>query len=474
MTGTRNAPADPGPDPIFEFLRSHVETAGARGGRGMRRGWRPSPARIGGIAAVVVVIAAGIGLLATRRATDEATSGAGAMEVARAAEPAAEAVAARVVLVEGSSVLLSRGRQTILAESDQVVPGDTVVSEGAVGISYPDGKTLVMSGQARLNVREAGPDGVSVGLVFGTLAARVPEGSEGAPLRVVCTNAVVTVRGTVFAVSADRGRLVSASVSEGQVEVRSRRGAHAASVGRMERLDVQTWQVAGGSPDVAALERLARIASGVVVPEQAPGKEPEEAGARHLTLVERILKALREGNVELAVGLVEKQGKGQKGADFLSAAGEAYRRAGRWAEAVQSYLGAAKASSGKKAEKAMLRAADIELRKMQEPLAAADVIESYLVRFPAGELLDEALYIGGVSHSRAGNHKRAVGLFEKYLRSYPKGAQAARVHLALAKIQALKLSDCASASKHLKAVKASGGVLADEAAKVQKACAVAP
>jgi TolA-binding protein len=392
------------------------------------------------------------------------------------ASPGSAAVA-RVALAEGGPVLVRAGRRTILAETDEVRAGDTIEGpEGsAVGLSYADGTALVMEGEARLNVREADGSGIRVGLVYGTLAARVPPGSrEGAPLRVSGSNATLVVRGTVFTVSAERGHLTGAAVSEGTVEVRSRTDDRVVRVGRLERLDMRDWSVSEGRPDASALARLARITSGVEVPcaEEASGTG-EQPGAKAPSVADRIRNALERGDVDAAVALADKHGSVRSLA-FLMAAAEAYRRAGRWSDATDAYLAGAGAGKGKMAEKAMLRAADITLRKLLEPKRAASIIDDYLARFPTGSHLDEGLYLGGMANTRSGNYKKARSQLETYLARYPGGAQVMQVHVTLAKIYAFKMSDCASASKHIAAVKSKGKAMADEAAKIEARCKKTP
>ncbi|MBW2263760.1 MAG: hypothetical protein JRG91_17500, partial [Deltaproteobacteria bacterium] len=97
-------------------------------------------------------------------------------------------------------------------------------------------------------------------------------------------------------------------------------------------------------------------------------------------------------------------------------------------------------------------------------------IDEYLKIFPAGSHMDEGLYLGGVASSRSGSYKKARTMFEAYLAKYPKGTQAPQVHLTLAKLFVMKMSDCAGASKHIKAIKAKSKVMAQEASKLESQC----
>jgi hypothetical protein len=467
-------PREPGPDPLLDMLKEHFEDADPSRIRGMRRGRKIAPARIAGVAAAIVVLAAGAAVLSTvglggPREAEQIQASAG-----HAPGETQAAAVARVALAEGKAVLVRSGKSTILAETDEVRAGDTLEGrEGsAIGLSYADGTALVLSGEGRLNVREADGSGIRVGLVYGTIAARVPPGSrKNAPLRISGMNATLVVRGTVFTVSAERGRLTSAAVSEGTVEARSVTDEKVVRVKKLEKIDMSTWSVSEGRPDASALGRLARITSGVEIPpDEAVEETPAASGQKPLSIAERILKALEKGDVDAAVELADRHST--KSVPFLMASAEAYRRAGRWSDAADAYLAGGRTGKGKRAEKAMLRAADITLRKLLEPKKAAAIIDEYLKSFPAGSHVDEGLYLGGVASSRSGSYKKARKMFETYLAKYPKGTQAPQVHLTLAKLLVMKMSDCAGASKHIKAVKGKSKVMAKEAAKLETECAM--
>lgn len=464
---------EPERDPLLEFLRDELHAADPREAKGMTRRSRPSVPRIASLAAVLLVVAGAVVLGIT------GIPGGRSDETVRVAEkpsaPSLERVPARVALVEGRIVLHRGGRQVMLSETDSVLEGDSLESDSgsAVGIAYPDGTALVLDGEGRLNVRRADREEVRVGLVYGTLAARVPPGSrEDAPLRITGSNATLTVRGTVFSVRADGGRLTEAAVSAGTVEVRDDSTERTYRVAGTKRLDMGTWSLDDGTPDTSSMSRLARITDGVVVPTpQVPSPGDEGQDSRALSPAERIRNALESGDLDLALQLAAQHG-GSKSLSTNLAVAEAYRQAGHWSDAADAYLAAAGSGSGKRAEKAMLRAADITLRKLREPAKAASIIDTYLTRFPQGAHLDEGLYLGGVASMRSGGLKKARSLFESYLAKFPKGTQVTQVHLTLAKIYAIKMADCYDAEKHIEAVKkkAAGTPMAAEAEKIEAKC----
>ena len=471
---------DPQRDPIWDFLREQMQDTSILERRELRRGWRASPLKITGLAVALVIVSGSVGLLTAHGFREDRPQISGrTIEIAVMDEelPGSREMTGRVALLEGSVVLARDGRRVILSEGDQIQDGDWVESSkgSALGISFPNGLAVVLDGEGRLDIWQIHTRSVHMGLGGGVLAARVPPPENGEPvmsMRVEGSNASLTVRGTVFTVIARNGRLMDAAVSAGTVDVKRMGKGRVFRVTRTKALDMMTWSVGDGEPDAHALGRLARITSGVVVPRR-PAVETEtiDEQVEHLTLVTKIHRLLAAGDVEAALVLVEKNEKTHKNASFLLAAGEAYRHAGMWAQAARAYLDGAEAGQGKKAEKAMIRAADIYMRKLGKTTEASSVIEAYLERFPDGRHLDEALYLGGVAYSKSGSYKKARTLFESYLVRFPTGAQAKRVHLALAKILVVKMSDCSAATFHIKAVQAGGGVLGAKAGQLALTCA---
>ncbi|MBW2262771.1 MAG: tetratricopeptide repeat protein [Deltaproteobacteria bacterium] len=470
---------NPGSDPIWDFLREQMQDGSILERRDMKRRWKAAPLKIAGLATALVVISGSIGLLTAHGFREDRPQISGrTIEIAVMDEdlPGNREMTGRISLLEGSVVLARDGSRIILSEGDQIIDGDWVESSkgSAIGISFPNGLAVVLDGEGRLDIWQIHTRSVHVGLGGGVLAARVPPPENGEPrmsMRIEGSNASLIVRGTVFTVAARNGRLTDAAVSTGTVEVQRMGKGRVFRVTKTKALDMMTWSVADGEPDTHALGRLARITSGVVVPRGPAQTETIEEQVEHLTLVAKIHRLLAAGDVEAALILVEKNGKAQKGASFLLAAGEAYRHAGMWSEAAQAYLDGAGAGQGKKAEKAMIRAADIYMRKLGKTQEASSVIDVYLKRFPDGRHLDEALYLGGVAQSKNGNYKRARNMFESYLVKFPTGSQAKRVHLSLAKILVVKMSDCSAAIFHIKAVQAGGGVLGAQAGKLALQCA---
>jgi hypothetical protein len=464
-------------DPIWDFVREQMAREGAPE-KSMRRSRRPSPVKITALAVVLLVVGASV-VIGLNRSSMRVWPAQGTRVAGQDEIVAQRGAVAGVALVEGKAYLVREGARTPLAVGEELGPGDVVETSthGAAGMEYFAGPVVVVEGDARIGIQANTEEGVRVGLVRGVLAASVP-GGRGTGLRVVAENAEVRVTGTVFTARAERGRITEAAVASGTVEITSRATGKVTRVARSERLDVRTWTLEAGTPDEEALAHLARIAAISTGPavQEPPDHDVADAPAvqdRGPTIAERIREALDAGDVEEALRLVEEHGTGSGGPAFLMAAAETYRRAGRWQEAADLFLRAAEDSKGRNAEKALVRAAEIHLRKLGQPARAAEIAEGYIERFPVGHHLDDALYFGGIAHLKSGQPAKGRSLLERYLEVFPSGAQATKVHLALAKILVVNMNDCAAAAAHIDAVRtrAAGTPLADQAGKLAARCA---
>lgn len=454
---------------VGDLVREELPRTGPGDSRWLHRKWRPSPAKIGALATSVVFVTAGAVLLAIGAREERGPRPAEEVAQVQPAQPEEQSLG-RVSFVEGSVVLVRAGEERELVVGDEILAGDRLETapDGAVGLRTEGGSTVLLEAGGRLEVRPSHA-GARIHLVQGLVAIRARHGE----LSVHGENAEVRGTSSLFTLRAEAGKLVSVAVSMGELRVHGA-GREPVRVARAEVIDLRTWTTSAGSPDARVLERLARLTGEAVQePVEEVGEEEVETG-HGPSLEDRIEAALEAGDVQAALELVKKGG-GRQGPRFLLLAGDAYREAGMWSEAAAAYEDAAAASKGKQAERALLRAAGIHARKLGDPARAAAVVDGYLERFPAGSLLDEALYLGGVAHSKAGSQKKARALLERYVGEFPKGPQAVRVHLMLAKILALKLSDCAAATKHADAVikKAPGSTMAKEAGKIRAHCSKA-
>ncbi len=515
-----------GRDPIGEYLGEKLRDVREPFPEQAAPVRRRSLAKIAGLAAAGLLVVAGgawvvSGLLASAKgaADSRITGGTDQGEVQgrpSTGQDEAGAEVGRVVLVHGSVGLLRGHTRSTAAAGDALREGDAVVTadDSAAGLSLTASASraslVVLGGSSRMRVAVASHASVptpapvssntpTVVLEQGNLAASVSQGDTGGGgPRFETSSAVVTCRDAVLALEAGReGALVGVSVAEGEATVLRKQDGKAFRVGRGWSLDGRTWSLAPGEPEERIIARLeALVALERAFEDEDDGDGGTSAGgggsataagaggAKHDGLVARIRQALADGDVDLAIDLVEIEGAGRKDAAFLVAAADAYREAGKWKSAADTYVSAAGGTDGKEAERVLLRAAEIKLRKLGDAAGAVAVIEEYLERFPAGVYLDEGLYLAAAIRSKLGDKARARESYEAYLAKFPDGVQAVKAHVALAQILAGgggggggaggKGKDCAGAMAHVAAAagggKAVGPALAAEIAKVEAVC----
>jgi tetratricopeptide (TPR) repeat protein len=464
-------------DPIGELLRSELSGRRREPRPWMRRPFRPSAARIASLAILVASLVVG-GTLLADLVSGVSRPTATPARVARPSEapPAAEVGwTARVSHVSGG-VRTSRGGVTSApGEGGELRAGDVIeVGEGGeLGASFEDGTTLAAAGRATLELTAARRALVRVDVREGSVAI-----AARSPVEVVSARVRVSADDAAFCVRADaRAGLVS--VLRGEVEARRVADGRETVLPSGRRLDVEGWTTSRLERAGEALALVSRL-SGEPAPAAPPADdgEPEppatqtQAQAPSPPLVVLVREALEADDVEEAIRLLGTVPAGQGGPALAMLAGEAYRRAERWEEAAQAYEAAAREGEGKQAQMALLRAAELRLRKLGDPARASTDIERFLERFPDGELLDEALLLGGVVFTRAGDAERAISLLDHHLARFPGSPQTTRVHLMLAKLHAGPGADCAAAIVHADAVlsSASTGTLAEQARAVGDAC----
>jgi TolA-binding protein len=218
----------------------------------------------------------------------------------------------------------------------------------------------------------------------------------------------------------------------------------------------------------------AEMASLDVGPEVEPDEEGTPAGTKPRTdIVSRIREALAEGEMDEALALVEKHVSARKSDPaFMTAAGDTYRKLGRYSDAVDAYLAAATSGKGKASEKAYLAAARITLEKLRDPGRAELILGAYWKGFPAGFYVNEARFLNARLFVKQKRYDQARGSLEALLAASPKGYLATKARLLLGSILVTYMGDCGSAMPHLKAVQkaAPGGKYADEAARFMGLC----
>jgi TolA-binding protein len=468
------------PDPIGEFLAGQLRDASPQTESWMKRGFVPAPAKIASIVILVALLAVGtvigVGVLPGARE-----------QGGRAAPP--PSLQAVGTTIEMCPTVFSgepriEGGDKVYSTRERLGPGDEVVTgeAGAIGLDFDGDLTIVLQGDGHLVIDRVDGAEVLATLHRGVIAVRLPEDPHGTTLVLRSGTTVIRGHGAVYAAEARGSRMIVAAVSQGEVEVESTRSSGSIRVGAGQKLTVEDWRLEQGAAPPGVLERLAMMRTDVEVPQDAVTSPIDEdasaagdAPPSPPSLTEQIQAALDAGDLDEALRLVQAKPDGQGGAKFNSLAGEVYRRSSMWKEASAAYLAAAEKGNGKQAEMALIRAAEIQLRKLGDAKAASDIIETYLGRFPTGAMLDEALFLGGVIKTKTGEVDRAIELFAAHLKRYPGSPQSARVHLMLAKLLAVKKSDCAQASAHIQVVlkASSSGSLADDARALASKCGMA-
>lgn len=473
-------------DRIGRFLADELRQGDSLDPEGMRRGYRPARARVVTVAVVLLALGGIVTALALKqeRAGEQTTRPQQVVPVANkeAPEPSPVVQAGRVALATGTQWIFRTSMLQTLRVGDEVHVGDVVkTTDGAaVGIRWEDGTSVVLHDQGEMRIESMRSDEVRVSLLEGILAARSPGEPGSVRLVVSGRNGQLRARDAVFTVRAGKGSIVRADVLEGQI--RAHRGKdEGMSIPAGAGLDGGSWST---RPEAAchmdALNRLSSFVPGFRVPTPSVGPADPDASSQDAStaapsspsLEARIQQALDAGDLQEAVRLVESKDVAEGSASFMFLAGEVYRRAQKWDKAAQAYQLAASSSSGKKAQMALLRAAEIHLRKLDDVFSAAAAIDDYLSRFPDGQMLDQALFTGGVVHTRAGNVDRALELLGQYLAKFPQNPQCTRVHLMMAKLLAGKKGNCKAATPHLNAVLTVSreGTLADQARDVAHKC----
>jgi len=411
---------------------------------------RPSPTKIVALstAALIILAAASIPLLHSGEIEHKQVLPAPPPHVA---SPSAPEPIGLIVLVDGIVKLDRRGSEIVPTAGDTVMTDDAIETGQAsyAGISL-DALLVVLGPESRLLARE------HTLLETGTLGARLSDS------RLDFENAAVSGRDALLTLEASGSSLQRLSVAEGEVLVTRKPGTRIYRVTRGRVLDARTWSLSPSSADDEILSRLASLEPAVPAP---PSPSPRPDG-----LVRDIRKALAAGDLELALDLVEIEGKGRSDTDFLIAAADVYREAGKWSSAAELYTSASRAATGEEAERVLLRAAEIRLRKLDDPSTAAAILSDYLSRFPSGVYLDECLYLAAVVHSKLGDLSTSRSFYERYLDLYPSGVQATRIHVALAQI--LAKTDCPAALAHVEAArsKSQGPAVESELSNVESIC----
>jgi hypothetical protein len=313
---------------------------------------------------------------------------------------------------------------------------------GAVALAVADVDAVVLASVVE-------PCRTIIGLDSGRVTVHAKD-LGGGELSVRARDGVVTVHGTVFAVTQSNDSLV-VEVAEGTVGVTDRTGEHVLHGG--ERLYVSAMGVAQGALD-AARDRALRGTVGVpavvgldTLPsaETAQAEPSTEKGAPARGTVvappRSALLAAREKALDAPTAVLPKvsaeavappaaaelppkaaePAKAATSADLLTQAEQA-RRAGKFPEARTLYRRIADGTDAT-AEAAWVALARMEL-SLGHPAAARDATKRRQERFGHGTLEPEALWIDVRTYRQTGDVPRARALAEELVRRWPASPQA--------------------------------------------------
>ncbi len=415
----------------------------------LERRVRPSPPRIAVLALVLVGASASIWYLASRDDT--------------AGPPSPVGLA---LVVEAMRATSSGGEPW--SAGDPVGEGDTLAVDegGKIVVRFTSGHTLVMGRPGRMVIERVDARMRSVRLHEGSVRVSAAQEQGAGSIEVVGRNARVTAVSTRFVVRARGGLLTETRVEHGCVTVASSGSGEVRKVSAGERLvllDESPQRVAAAPDERPAEDREADEE----IEKQVP--MPADTAADVLAEIRDELKA---GNTQTAVSLVGKH-EASLGSrpDFMLLSADVYRRAGMIDEAVALYLSLADRSKGKHAEVALLRAAELQYRELEDAGEASKTLDRYFASYPAGKLADEALILAARVSISMKKHDEALGMLESYLDRYPEGSAAAWANLKAGWILEVHLGSCDRARPYLKkAIEIGSGKIASSAGKLLDAC----
>ncbi len=248
-------------------------------------------------------------------------------------------------------------------------------------------------------------------------------------------------------------------------------GIHHVRVTAAGRLPVEERvDVAPGTPTLFRAE-LNQLKSGLEAPEAAHGEHAQKSQSPSHAAVElgpcpkgRVgcndpMAAARTdvmaGNYASAVTRLETLRKTALAPTQLQRAllleAQAWRLALRPERAVPLLEKVAK-GDGPEAEQGQMMLAQALGRDLGDPRRAAVVWAEAQRRFPQGIFREEVAFRLGESLIAAGQPREGVEALERFLSTYPAGAHADDAHLSIAAARRDRLSDCAGAIPHLRAV----------------------
>jgi hypothetical protein len=160
--------------------------------------------------------------------------------------PRTQVAVAKLERIEGDVTVRRGGESRAVQAGDPLLPGDEVRAGGAAVLSFPDGTSIEVSGEAELrDLRAEG--GKRMTLAKGILSARVARQPAGQPLLIATPHGEARVLGTTLRLVVEPGEDGSTrlEVTEGKVQLRNR-------AGRSVDVPAGHFAVASVAPELAA------------------------------------------------------------------------------------------------------------------------------------------------------------------------------------------------------------------------------
>jgi len=336
----------------------------------------------------------------------------------------------KVIVLEGDVRL---GSNTV-PDGDAIIAGRTVETQnGRAVLSLPDGIALSLANDTKLAVSANGKKVSGVTLERGEILVSVEPGQhKSSPFKVVTSQGVIEVKGTIFSVIAD-GDSVVVQMHRGEVEISSSHDVpwhltkgEAASLGdRNHSWTLSPLDTATALRQYDELDNLGLVDERFEQPESAPFVAAKENQNEHVTASTASLASRKSGNLRASIPrLSDIKGKAQS-----------YQRIGDWSGAAHSWHQLILNYPGTpEAQTAMVSLGQLELEKLGHPARARRYFQRYLKQAANGPLAQEALF-GKIRACQAlHNYEQERETIKRFLKRFPDSIQAPRVSRRLEKI----------------------------------------
>ncbi|HEY7956447.1 MAG TPA: tetratricopeptide repeat protein [Polyangia bacterium] len=382
-----------------------------------------------------------------------------------------------VLGTEGSTEVEAHGAKSAMKTEQVVAAGGvvTVAPSARVVAKWGGAKVMIEGGSAGAQVRlvASRSDDRALVLERGRVVLNVDPLAPGARLAVVTPTERVTVHGTIFLVDVDasgtsvavaRGKVrVEALASRATVDVPAgmRVAPLPAAIGPLDDEDRRVFALLEHWNDAPPAEPAAAPASPspekaiLATPTPPPSAHAAPSARAETATLEAARAEVLAGSYPRAIAHLESLRRhhlpatlGARVALLLAQA----LRLDHHARDAAPLLEKVARGGGPEAEQAQFLLAQTLERDLADPRRAATVWAETERRFPHGIFREEAAFRLGESLLQAGETQDGIDALERYLQAFGSGAHSDDAHLLVAAARRDRLSDCAGAIPHLRAV----------------------